>query len=184
MKHYMKFIKPVLLLVLFMSFFIMVSLNAYASEKEGSQVQRKADYFIEEGPEFIGSTIEHSKSEIINRLGKPLSIKSEKVRNPHNDTMDTIYKLKYVGLYIEVYEVSLDERSFVLYIILENKKYKTKWGISIGTTKERIRAVLGKPDKNDETSWTYVANDGYPDTVKFYFVQEGVKKIEWCHIID
>jgi hypothetical protein len=184
MKYYTKIFKPLVLVGLTFSFLLFLQLFVYASEKEDSQAERKADIFIYEGPAFLGNTIIKSKSVIINRLGKPRSIKSEKAKNPHNDSTDTIYELFYEGLYVKVYEVSLDDRSFILHIILENNKYKTKWGLNVGTAKEIIGNVLGEPDEKSDTSWTFVSAEGYPSTVKFYFERDRVRKIEWSYVID
>lgn len=185
MKRFIIIIKPPLLAGVIVFFFLLLSIISYAAEKEEDQVKRNADSYINDGAEFLGSTIETSKTIIINRLGKPKSIKSEIVKNHHDDSMDTIYELYYRGLLIELYEVRSDNRSFIFHIILENKKYKTKWGLNVGSTREKIIKVLGEPGESTNTLLTFMFSEAYPnDTVKFYLKHNIVHKIEWKYTVD
>jgi hypothetical protein len=109
---------------------------------------------------------------------------SKEVKNRHNDVMDTVYELVYEGLYLEIYEVTLDNRSFVYHIVVTSKKYKPKWGLGVGATKPQVKATLGNPGESNINKWSYVASDAYPHSVRFYFEKGRVQKIEWVYILD
>jgi hypothetical protein len=146
--------------------------------------QKKVDDFIQEGPEFLGRIIVSPKNDVIGKLGEPLNMTRKEVKNRHDDVMDTVYELVYEGLYLEIYEVTLDNRSFVYHIVVTGKKYKPKWGLGVGTTKSQVKAALGNPDETNMDEWSYVASDVFPHSVIFYFEKDRVQKIEWLYILD
>jgi len=158
--------------------------NVRRSGHEAESFQRKADEFIDNGAEFLGDRIVNSKADVISKLGTPLKVTSKGVRNIYSEVMDTVYELFYEGLYLEIYEVTLDNRSFVYHIVVTSKKYKSKWDLGVGATKEDLRAILGKPDQSDIHSWSYVALYGHLDSVRFYFEKDTVRKIEWSYVVD
>lgn len=160
--------------------------NPHISSGEANSVERRVNEFIGGGPEFLGSTMVLSKDEVINKFGNPLNLTSRKVKNRHADdeVWDTIYELFYEGVYFEIYEVTLFERSYVYHIILANKKYQPKWRLGIGATREYVTTTLGRPNKIQRDSWTYVSSDGYPNSVIFNFEKDRVQKIEWLYIVD
>ena len=43
---------------------------------------------------------------------------------------------------------------------------------------------LGEPPETKDDVWIYTDSDGYADTVKFYFKNDTVTKIEWDFWID
>jgi hypothetical protein len=144
------------------------------------------DDFIQEGPEFLGSIIVSSKDDVITKFGKPLNLTLRKIRNRHADdeVWDTVYELAYEGLYLEIYEVTLDKRSFVYHIVVTSNKYKPKWGLGVGATKSQVKATLGDPYETDINKWNYVVSDEFPHSVRFYFEKDSVQKIEWLYILD
>lgn len=158
--------------------------NTRPISAEAESFKQKVNEFIGNGPEFLGNTIVLSKDDVISKFGKPLNITSREVKNRHDDVLDTIYELFYEGLCFEIYEVTLLERSYVYHIVLTSKKYKPKRGLSIGATKDYVTTTLGRPDKSQIDSWTYVASDGYPNSVRFNFGRGMVQKIEWHYVMD
>jgi hypothetical protein len=158
--------------------------NVRWSGNDADSFQRKADEFIDNGAEFLGERIVNSKADVISKLGTPLKVTSKGVRNIYSEVMDTVYELFYEGLYLEIYEVTLDNRSFVYHIVVTSKKYKSKWGLGVGATKGDLRAILGKPNQSNIHSWSYVVLYGHPDSVRFYFEEGTVRKIEWSYVVD
>ena len=147
--------------------------------------EERLTFFIYEGPEFLGGATEQSRPEIIRRFGNPIKTTTEKIWNRYDGVMDTIYNLSYEGLRLGIYEASLDNTSFVSHVILEKSGFKTKWDINIGTMKEKIKTIFGKPDDSDNDTWAYRLSIGdLSSSVKFFFKQERVWKIEWSHMVD
>jgi hypothetical protein len=176
---------PVLLLLAILALLILHGCyrSPHLSTGEAEPVERRVNEFIGSGLEFLGNTIILSMDAVISKFGKPVNLTSRKVKNRHDDVLDTIYELFYEGLYFEIYEVSSFERSYVYHIILANKKYQSKWRLGIGATKEYVTATLGRPDKSEKDSWTYMAS-GYPNSVRFTFEKDTVHEIEWIYALD
>jgi hypothetical protein len=158
--------------------------NTPPIDNQSESFQKEPDDFIQEGPEFLGSIIISSKDDVIGKLGKPLNMTSKEVKNRHNDVMDTVYELVYKGLYLEIYEVTLDNRGFVYHIVVTSKKYKPKWGLGVGATKSQVKAALGNPNETNINEWSYVVSDIFPHSVTFYFEKDRVQKIEWLYTLD
>jgi hypothetical protein len=175
----------VLLLLAILALLILHSCyhDPFLSTREDLSVGQRVNEFIGSGPEFLDNTIILSKDAVISKFGKPVKVTSRKVKNRHDDVLDTIYELFYEGLYFEIYEVTSFERSYVYHIILASKKYQSKWRLGIGATKEYVTAILGRPDKSEIDSWTYVAS-GYPNSVRFSFEKDTVHEIEWLYALD
>ncbi len=86
---------------------------------------------------------------IIRQLGAPTNIKVKKIKNIHNpEITDNIYYLYYDGLYLIIYKGLY--KGFVSYISTTSDKYKLKWDLKIGSSKDNILRILGSPIKQEE----------------------------------
>ncbi len=147
---------------------------------------KKLTGFIENGWDFkLGCSVK----EIIGNLGKPKNIIKKGPMHGGEITgcPNTFrYTLKYEGLEVTTFEVKGGKNCFIIKcpfeVIITNSKYKVKYGIGIGSTKESVQNVLGKPHYEEGNAIIYFIDpeDGItPGSVKIYFKINHVYKIEW-----
>lgn len=70
-----------------------------------------------------------------------------------------------------------------------SKKYKMKWGLDVGSSKKKVKEVLGKPIEEENLGprhnvWIYQYIEGAPSYVRFYFRGDTIYKIEWDFYAD
>jgi hypothetical protein len=161
-----------------------VACNGRSSqESKIDKFQEKVDEFVAEGLDFkLGKT----KVEIVKNLGNPKTIRIQKVPNVHYPKyiVDEIHELFYDGFYIKLYKATETNKEMVEYLSVTSDRYKVKWGLNIGTHKNKVRNLLGPPLKKEKSVYTYQDRDGYPDHVYFYFRDDRIYKIEWEYYHD
>lgn len=153
--------------------------NREASELVTSNVfsyQQRVDEVIYEGLEFhLGET----KNDIINNLGEPLEIIEKSVASRLRfDLNDKLYDLIYEGFEARIYHAITDEKELVLRIIIKHDKYKVKYGLNIGVTKEFVQGVLGPPAIKQDNLYEYYDSNGFAK-LRFYFKDSSLTMIEW-----
>lgn len=148
------------------------SLQSFASDREE---------FIWKGWAFnLGKDV----TEIIANLGKPGRITTKRIRNRHDPKQtDIISNLFYDGLEVATYQAGYDKKEFIILVAIKNSRYKAKFDIVIGSKKDNIISILGKPSKQKKNILTYEDKSGYAD-VNFYFRNNMVYKIEWLVFPD
>ncbi|MGE5605784.1 MAG: hypothetical protein ACM3YE_08850 [Bacteroidota bacterium] len=143
---------------------------------EISNHQQRIDEIIYEGLDFqFGET----KSDIIKNLGEPLKIVEKPITSRHRlDVSDKLYDLIYDGLEARIYHVTSDEKELVLRILIENEKYKVKYGLNIGITEEYVVGILGPPSVKEKDFYEFYDSNGFAK-LRFYFESNRLSKIEW-----
>jgi hypothetical protein len=81
--------------------------------------------------------------------------------------------------------------------ISDSDKYKVMWGLNLGSSKKKVKEVLGEPyeietkktirpgtmypkvDYCKEEIWTYTDIEGPGNQVKLFFIDDIVHRIEW-----
>lgn len=155
------------------------------NESQGDNYQKRINeiVIVNDGLDFkLGKSIE----EITNNLGRPKNIIVEKIKNVHypDEIIDEIHKLFYDGLYIEIYKATEGNKEMLQALSITSEKFKVKWGLNVGISKDEIKKVLGNPSKDVDNVWSYVDSDGYENGVRFFFRNDKVNKIEWSYWID
>jgi hypothetical protein len=142
--------------------------------------QEKVAEWIDSGLNFIpGSSID----EIKQKLGKPTSERVDLHRNNHViGQMDKIHTLNYEGLSLRIYRVmEVPPRDLVFELTITDKRFLFKWGLKIGSLRNEVVQVLGKPDK-DGNPLTYSTEVGL---ASFFFSKENrLEKVQWQWEID
>lgn len=138
--------------------------------------QQRVDEVIYEGLEFrLGET----KNDIINNLGEPLEIIERTVTSRLRfDLNDKLYDLIYEGFEARIYHAIVDEKELVLRILIKHDKYKIKYGLNIGVTKEFVQGVLGPPAIKEDNLYEYYDSNGFAK-LRFYFKDSSLTMIEW-----
>ena len=135
----------------------------------------KVAEWIDSGLNLIpGSSID----EIKQRLGKPASERVELHRNNHVvGQTDEIHTLNYEDLSLRIYRVmEVPPRDLVFELTITDKRFLFKWGLKIGSPRNEILHVLGKPDK-DRNPLTYSTEVGL---ASFFFSKENrLEKVQW-----
>jgi len=133
------------------------------------------DEWIDSGLNFIpGSSID----EIKQRLGKPASERVEPHKNSHVvGQMDEIHTLDYEGLSLRIYHVKeIPPRDLVFELTITDKRFLFKWGLKIGSPRNEVIHVFGKPEK-DGNPLTYSTEVG---SAFFFFSKEDrLEKVRW-----
>ena len=135
----------------------------------------KVTEWIDSGLNLIpGSSID----EIKQKLGKPASERVELHRNNHVvGQTDEIHTLNYEDLSLRIYRVmEVPPRDLVFELTITDKRFLFKWGLKIGSPRNEILHVLGKPDK-DGNPLTYSTEVGL---ASFFFSKENrLEKVQW-----
>lgn len=143
---------------------------------EISNHQQLIDEVIYNGLNFpFGET----KNDIINNLGQPLKVIENPITSRHMvDVSDKLYDLIYDGLEARIYHVTADEKELVLKILIENQKYKVKYGLNIGVTEDYVIGILGSPASKEKDFLEFYDSNGFAK-LRFYFKANKLTKIEW-----
>ena len=173
------------------------------AQDAGAQAfQARIDEMIEAGLAF---PLGKSRAEITASLGPPRAATVRKLRNQHDPTrIDELHELAYDGLRVLLYRITAEDREFVTDLSLTSAKYRVKWGLGVGSTKEAVRRVLGggfgalaAPDSRIEPPargqrcaevdgvCTY-RYDGFEQKSHVFFSFRGgrVSRIDWTFEVD
>ena len=158
--------------------------NKHLSTKTsaGGQQTKKIDEFMRRGPTFpVGSSL----AEIQRNLGQPVKKSVTERQNIHNKTLvDEIHKLYYNGLYIEVYHVTEMKKDILLILEVTVDKFPIILGLNVGSSKQKVRETLGKPNEEKAGLWRYYASDFVMGSFEFGFQNDTVVSIRWHYTID
>lgn len=146
--------------------------------KEG--VPDKVADFLHSGWEFkLGTTIQEVKQ----NLGDPLSDKVEKYENRHVvGQTDEIHTLMYNGLVLVVYRVNEKQpRDLFMSLAVTRDNFDMKWGLKVGVSQDRVRTVLGEPNKFQGGVFVYQDENS---SVAFSFQGGTVRGIKWNWYVD
>lgn len=125
------------------------------------------------------------REEVIRLLGKPKHIKKEKPsKAPGEAYMCAIYWVEYEGLELTFLEGKKCSYHGLQSISITSNKYKVKHNIGVGSSKEQVIRVLGKPVDSQDNKVFYPYDKEDVDLVGnkaiFYFDSNNrVSKIEW-----
>ncbi|MFH1096632.1 MAG: hypothetical protein V1749_03925 [Candidatus Desantisbacteria bacterium] len=144
---------------------------------------KKVNQFIDNGWDFkIGET----KDEIIKNFGNPDD-------NASSETCEWFYD----DLYIKFIKGIKGDEIVISSVIITSDKYKTKWGLNVGSSKKKVLEILGKPYKRKilvdksykkipvalrasyDEEWTYLYIEGASSCVTFSFKDDIIYHIEW-----
>lgn len=144
------------------------------------QELEKIDGFVKSGLEFFfGST----RESIENALGTPIKTKYEEHQNRHDPSKtDVIHELYYEGLYFQIYSVTEYNKDILLVVSLSNDAYPVQFGLNINSSRDKVRAVLGKPDTASDEMYRYFASEYVMGLVEFTFKGNNVTSIRWTFI--
>lgn len=111
----------------------------------------------------------HTETEIVKNLGPPISVKR------HEGATGLVYD----GLYIMTWQDEFHSE-YVNYVCLTSEKYNTGMGIKIGSLKEEVIKIFGKPTKSDGNIIAYIHDMVVTEgIIRFYLSNGIVSKIEW-----
>lgn len=148
----------------------------------GSRNMERVDEFMRHGPAFpIGSTL----VEIKKNFGTPLKQTVVKKQNIHDPSLvDAIYKWYYDGLYLEMYHVTGMNKDILLVLEVTGDQFPITYGLSVGSSKEKVRKALGGPNEEKPALWRYFASDFIMGSFEFAFQNDTVVSIRWHYTID
>jgi len=117
--------------------------------------------------------------------GKPIKHVVEKVENLHVEgQIDEWHSLEYPGIKLKYYRVVPEKRNILRTLELVSSKYVLPFGIRLGSTRESITSILGKPSTSGPDAIEYECGDPYIQTVSFEFKSGKLIAIQWDNEID
>jgi len=129
--------------------------------------------------------------DIKNILGEPDTVNVEELTNPHLPSqIDEIDELFYKGLNISVYVFEqkhlMDDTSIIVGFTLTGQQYYLPGNIKIGSSliqvKTQIRPLIRK--KNYFLYNNLFEEEGYQETIRFYFAKDKLSKVVWYCAIN
>jgi len=154
----------------------------------GEIKKHNVDQFIKNG---LGFKLGRSRAKIIANLGEPRNTIVEKANTPSTlstyssaGIADETYELFYDGLVVGLYHAAVEKEDLLQHLSITDSKYKIKWGLGIGCTKQKVKSVLGNPSEEDEFAYVYKNSHGTESFVHFYFANDVVYKIDWWYYQD
>ena len=147
----------------------------------------------------------NSRAEIMENLGKPkrertdedlrranelTSEEARRIRGHDTGVENEIMELAYDGLYLRILKVnSPPYREFVYDITVTSDRYKMLWNLNVGSPRQEIRRILGKPSKSDELQDSYLVvhsspPEGYTDLVIFGYHDNFVDRVRFWLYLD
>jgi tetratricopeptide (TPR) repeat protein len=151
-----------------------------SNDNKSLATEEKVPEWIDSGLNLIpGSSID----EIKQRLGKPESERVDLHKNSHVvGQTDEIHTLNYEGLSVRIYRVKeVPPRDLVFELTITDKRFLFKWGLKIGSPRNEVVHLLGKPEK-EGNPLTYSTEAG---AASFFFSKENrLEKVQWQWDID
>lgn len=108
-------------------------------------------------------------------LGPPAAVRQRTLPAGPNFPATPAEVLSYPGVVLAVSRRS----SAVRHVEITEPRWPLARGLTIGTPRARVEAVLGEPQVVSDTSVLYLDADGFPNTVEFHFRDGRVHRIEW-----
>jgi len=156
--------------------------SAIPAQSQASSFDTAIDGIIFGGLPFKGLV---TLADFQQRLGKPVSVTTKQVENPHNSDKDAIHKLVYRGLVLDLYEITRDHNIAILDVEVSDNRWRLPAKIRIGSTREEVSRLLGKATKELNSEWEYICSDCvYENTITFKFSGEKVVTMKWKFALD
>ena len=146
--------------------------------------QARVDELIADG---FAVPLGRTRAELAASLGPPRSAAVRRVQNRHEPgRTDEVHELEYDGLRIVLYRASATGRELLMEMSLTSGRYRLKWGLGVGSTRDAVRRVLG-PGVRAEGGET--DTDRYEDSergsrVDVSFRDARVRRIDWVFWLD
>ena len=146
-------------------------------ESRTPEQQKRVNIFTEQGWAFrLGKRGIQS----IRALGPVKRETVTKVQNPHVDGhTDEIREFFLNGLYVKALFPGGQQNAYLLQEVeITKPRYKAKFGLNVGTTREAVEQKLGQPDGEQHGFVEYFHSMGI-GTVRIYLDDERIVKLEW-----
>ena len=126
---------------------------------------------------------------VLGDLGSPRETEREPVRNRHDPSQtDTIVTLRYQGLDVTLYHVTASGRAMIQTVRVTDESYETDEGLRVDLSRQRIRDVLGEPERTENDTWIYEVpgspNDPTPMMLHVDFEGDSVDALIWHLYVD
>lgn len=123
--------------------------------------------------------------EVLDRLPSPLRIEKEPQENRHvPNQVDTLRTYYYRGLEFTVYDVAGDPKEIMKDITVVDSTYETEEGLRVGLSRDRVRSVLGPPDRIGGDTHVYRLATPTPNHLHVTFSDNRVSRLEWSFYVD
>jgi hypothetical protein len=126
-----------------------------------------------------------TRNDFERRFGKPVSVSAKPFTNWHTSETDTVYKLVFKGLTIDLYEVARDHSIAVLRVLLTDNRWRFPMRLRIGDARQQVLQFLGNPIEDRTSEWVYVCADCVEENkITFGFSGDKIRTIQWDFALD
>ncbi len=141
------------------------------------QQQTRVNAFTERG---WASRLGRGGIKTIRELGPVKREIATKVQNPHVDGhTDEIREFFLNGLYVRALFPGGQHSAYLLQQVgISKPRWRTKYGLNLGTTREALEEKLGQPDAEQDGFLEYFHSMGI-GTARIYLDAERIVKLEW-----
>ena len=147
-----------------------------------------ADSFLTlEGYFHLADQIGESEQRIRGHLGAPSDRQVRPVQNIHTGTTDSILRLLYDGLEVQIYKAVELNKELLIEILLTKPTALANLPITIGSSMTQVVATFGDPKWTRDTLGAHVLDyevGEVPQILTFWTDSGVVRRIEWGFNID
>lgn len=119
---------------------------------------------------------------LVQRLGTPRRVEREPIANQYvRGQMDTLRTLVYTGIKALVYDVTNEEKTFLVRLSVSSSQYTTPEGLSVGLREGDVIETLGPPTRRNASPGTLIYQETKPKPTSMVVqVRDGrVVQIDW-----
>ena len=123
-----------------------------------------------------------SHQTLVRRLGTPQRVETRPVANQYvRGQIDTVRTLIYPGVQALVYDVTRQEKSFLVRLSLLSPRYTTPEGLRVGIVEGEVIEKIGPPTRHNPTEGELIYQEtGTPSTSLVVRVEANrVVRIDW-----
>lgn len=123
-----------------------------------------------------------SYESLIRRLGAPQRVEKVPVANQYVDgQIDTLRTLVYPGVEALVYDVTTEQKTFLVRLSLSSTRYTTPEGLSVGLSEEQVLDQLGPPTRRNSGNGELIYEETEPTPTSMVVkIHNGrVSRIDW-----
>ncbi|WP_300155514.1 hypothetical protein [Solidesulfovibrio sp.] len=155
-------------------------LLAGAAKAGPTEADERVDAFLDETAGLFGP----SEADVVRAFGAPRDRQAVPFNSPHDDAPYEIVTLAYDGLTVSLYSMDGGARQFFHQIRVTAGPTCFARKVCLGIPRERLAAVLGRPEDAEDEIWRYSDMSGYNELAFTFDAKGQVDSMTWTAEAD